>query len=70
MNKLQKKILHGKATIDEWIEWETRARKAQLWGHFINIKPVVAKKIMGDGKQLIYIGTVDQRPNYWLLKTL
>jgi len=66
--ELQKKILHKKATMQEWIEWETRERKAQLWGDFTTIKPVVSEKIIGDGKQLIYIGTIDQRPNYWLLR--
>ncbi len=66
--ELQKKILHKKATMQEWIEWETRERKAELWGHFTTIKPVVSEKIIGNGKQLIYIGTIDQRPNYWLLK--
>ena len=66
--ELQEKILHKKATMQEWIEWETRERKAQLWGDFITIKPVILENNIGDGKQLIYIGTIDQRPNYWLLK--
>ena len=73
MTTLKGKTLHEKiaqkiATMDEWIEWETRERKASLWGDYTTIKPVISKEIVGDGKQLIYIGTIDQRPNIWLIR--
>ena len=73
MTTLKGKTLHEKiaqkiATMDEWIEWETRERKASLWGDYTTIKPVISKEIVGDGKQLIYIGTIDQRPNFWLIR--
>ena len=65
---LRQKILHKKATMQGVIQWHTRKRSAQLWGDYTTIKPVISEKIVGDGKQLIYIGTIDQRPNYWLLR--
>ena len=66
--KLEEKILTHNASMIEWIEWETRERKVEIWGEFKTIKPVLSKKIVGNGKQLIYIGTTDQRPNKWLIK--
>jgi len=63
-----KKIIHKKANMQEWIEWETRERETEMWGDKITIKPVIAKQQIGDGKQLIYVGTIDQRPNYWLIR--
>ena len=68
LEELQNKLLSNDATMQEWIDWETRERKKEFWGEFTTIKPVISEKIIGDGKQLIYIGTIDQRPNYWLIR--
>jgi len=66
--ELRNKILRKKATMQEWIEWETREREVVFWADPILIKPVISGNIVGDGKQLIYIGTIDQRPNKWLMR--
>ena len=66
--KLQDKVLRNTATMNERVKWETRKRKVNFWGSEIEIEPVLCSTIFGNGKQLVYIGTTDQRPNYWLLK--
>lgn len=66
--ELRDKILRYQATMEEWIEWETRKRKTEFWGTIHEIEPVIHSEIFGDGKQLAYLGTIDQRPNYWLIR--
>jgi hypothetical protein len=41
-----------------------------LWGnvHQKDFVPCILKKKFGDGKQLISIGTIDDRPKYWLAR--
>ena len=29
---------------------------------------ILSETVIGDGKQLIYFGTMNQRPNYWLIR--
>lgn len=68
MKNLHKKILNKTANMQEWIAWETRKRKTDFWCEEYEIEPVIAAEKVGDGKQLIYIGTIDQRPHYWLIR--
>jgi len=55
-------------TMQQWIEEETRERETTHWGQKSTIKPVIHSEIFGDGLQLCYLGTIDQRPNYWLIR--
>lgn len=57
-------------TIEEWIKKSTAPREISLWGEVYDkeFEPPVVSKIQGDGKQLIYFGTIDQRPRWWLLR--
>ncbi len=66
MKKTVKKI-EG-MSMKEWILSETRRRKTTWWGSKCYIKPVICSKIFGDGLQLAYLGTIDQRPHYWLIR--
>lgn len=50
-----------------WIRQETRKRKASHWGEEVTFKPAISSRIAGDGLQLIYVGTMEQRPYYWLM---
>lgn len=59
--------IEGK-TLEEWIEYETRERITTHWGQPCKIKPVIHPEIFGDGLQLCYLGTLDQRPDYWLIR--
>jgi hypothetical protein len=55
-------------TMKQLIAHETRRRKTSWWGQPCYIKPVIHPTIFGDGLQLAYLGTIDQRPNYWLIR--
>lgn len=57
-------------TIDEWIKEEQTPRTISLWGSVAqtDFVPELCSTIDGDGQQLIYFGTVDQRPRYWLMQ--
>ena len=55
-------------SMEQWIADETRKHKTTFWGEEYEIEPVIAETILGDGLQLAYLGTIDQRPNYWLIR--
>ena len=54
--------------IKSFLEKETRLQRAYLWGKYCVFKPAVLSKIFGDGKQIIYVGSINQRPKYWLAR--
>jgi hypothetical protein len=64
----QRPLLVAGLTMEQWIANETRRRKTTWWGQPCYIKPVIHSKIFGDGLQLAYLGTIDQRPQYWLIR--
>lgn len=55
-------------TLNEWISIETTKRTVSFWGEDHEIEPVICSDIQGDGLQLVYVQSMDQRPNYWLLR--
>lgn len=55
-------------TLEQWIAQETAPRHVSLWGEGFEFSPEICDKFLGDGKQLIYLGSIDQRPRYWLLR--
>lgn len=55
-------------TMEEWISHETRKRTVEFWGQEHEIQPVICSDVQGDGLQLVYVQSIDQRPNYWLLR--
>lgn len=55
-------------TMEEWISHETRKRTVEFWGQEHEIQPVICSDVQGDGLQLVYVESIDQRPNYWLLR--
>lgn len=54
--------------IDKFLKHETRKQRSYLWGSYIVFAPQLVKEIFGDGKQIIYFGTIDQRPRYWIVR--
>lgn len=56
-------------TKDELIKKETAPRKITLWGDVYeeNFEPQICDVELGDGKQLVYLGTLSQRPYWWLI---
>lgn len=55
-------------SMEECIAHETRKRKTVFWADEYEIEPVISETILGDGLQLAYISTIDQRPHYWLIR--
>lgn len=52
----------------EWLAQETAPRIVSLWGDSTpNFTPYLCKTTLGDGELLIYFGTLNQRPLYWLV---
>lgn len=55
-------------TLSEWIQQETKPRILSLFGDdYPEFTPALCSTKLGDGLQLIYFGTIDQRPYHWLL---
>lgn len=63
-----KPLLVAGLSLEEWIAKETKPHYTRFWGDNILVKPVCAETILGDGQQLIYLGTIDQRPQRWYLR--
>jgi len=55
-------------TLKQTLAAETKKRLVKHLGSKYMFAPVLCSKILGDGKQLAYLGTIDQRPYYWLIR--
>lgn len=56
-------------TMKEWIDKETKPRDVSLWGAVCkDFSPEICLEIEGNGQQLVYFGTINQRPFYWLMR--
>ena len=56
-------------SLEEWIAKETAPRTVSLWGQeYPDFKPYLCENIIGDGLQLVYLGTINNRPHYWLIR--
>jgi hypothetical protein len=54
--------------IRKLLKHECRRQRAYLWGGYCVFTPVVLSKIYGDGLQIVFIGSIDQRPRFWLAR--
>lgn len=54
-------------TLQQWIEKETSLVKKSFWGVAVEFTPVLCEYVDGDGKQLIWVMSIYNRPKYWLL---
>ena len=54
--------------IKQYLEQQQEETKATLWGSTVKFKPYLLEKIFGDGMTLIYFGTLDDRPYWWLVR--
>ena len=54
--------------INEAVNQETKEREISLWGDKVTFTPEIASEIIGDGKQLLQIWALGQRPHYWLIR--
>lgn len=54
--------------IEKILEQEQKEVKTSLWDNEITFKPYLLKRVFGDGMKLIYFGTFDDRPYWWLVR--
>jgi len=54
--------------IQQIIDFKTREQEAELWGTKVTFAPYLCKEQLGDGMQLAFLGTIDQRPKWWLIR--
>ena len=54
--------------IKQYLAKEQEETTASLWGSKVTFKPYLLEKIFGDGMKLIYFGTLDDRPYWWLVR--
>jgi len=58
-----------KETMEQIIERATSQRVPTLWGQeYPEYKPCLCETILGDGLQLVYLWTTDNRPYHWLIR--
>jgi len=55
-------------TLDEVIKLELQHNHGKLWGKWENIEPKLLKEIYGDGKRLLYISPLSDRPNHYMVR--
>lgn len=61
-------ILVAGLSLEEWITKETATRTPSLWGQkYPEYCPYLCDTIIGDGLQLVYLGTINNRPYHWLI---
>lgn len=55
--------------IDKILAYEQEEIEPELWGEkYPKFKPYLLEKKFGDGQLLIYFGTCDDRPYWWLVR--
>ena len=54
--------------IELYLKQEQKETKASLWDSEVTFQPYLLEKIFGDGMKLIYFGTLDDRPYWWLVR--
>lgn len=57
--------IEGK-TLKQWIDQELKPQTVSLWGQPEVFTPVLIGDKFGDGKQLVSLHSLNQRPRYWL----
>lgn len=54
--------------IEQYLKQEQEETEATLWGSTVKFKPYLLERVFGDGMKLIYFGTLDDRPYWWLVR--
>ncbi len=54
--------------IKEAVKEEIKEHKVSLWGDKLTFTPVLASSKLGNGKKLVALISLDQRPQYWLIR--
>jgi hypothetical protein len=54
-------------SIEEYTKKATEKREVFIWGDKYEFEPYLCENKLGDGLQLVAIGSVNNRPYYWLV---
>jgi hypothetical protein len=54
--------------INKFIEYDTRERQVRFWGSDHTIRPQLVEEIEGDGLQVVWLQSIDHRPDYYVLR--
>lgn len=54
--------------VNKYLQCQQEETTVSLWGSKVTFKPYLLEKIFGDGMKLIYFGTIDDRPYWWLVR--
>ena len=64
-NVITSDILINETKFAELIKSETTPRTVRHWGDTYNLEPVICTDKIGDGKQLLVLSSINQRPQVW-----
>ena len=53
---------------DKIIEYLTRQQTKKFWGEYLTGSDCLIKEVHGDGKQLVYLETMDSRPFHYIIR--
>lgn len=45
-----------------------KPQRTEHWGSIYRFKPVLLDKVYGDGKQLLQLFPINERPRYWVVR--
>lgn len=55
-------------TVEELIKRETESRETMFWGRKSTVTPALVDEVHGDGLQVVWLSSINTRPNYYLLR--
>ena len=62
-------VLVAGLTMEDYLKKETAPRAPSMWGQeYPEYKPYLCDTIIGDGLQLVYLWTINNRPYHWLIR--
>lgn len=54
-------------TLNEWVNEEQKAQTGTFWGREYKFDPVLLDEVFGDGLQLAYLQSMNDRPYYYIV---
>lgn len=54
--------------ITAYLKHVCRRQRSYLWGSYVVFAPELVEEIFGDGRQIIWFGTIDNRPKFWIVR--
>lgn len=55
-------------TLDAFLKKATASRTVSFWGTDYTVTPALVDEVHGDGLQVVWLSSINTRPNYYLLR--